>query len=523
MIKLLTSFRIIIILSFITGITQAQTLIINEVSNGPTGNQEYMEFAVVSNSVTYNCNGGALPTIDIRGWIFDDNSGYHGSSGIASGALRFSYNALWANVPLGTIILIYNDADKNPAIPTDDLSLTDGNCKIIMPVSSTLIEKNTTTPGAISCSYPTSPSWTAGGDWTFDVLANGGDCARIVNLSGCEVFSVCYGSDNLNNLIYFAGNGGQTVYYFNGVDPTNQSNWSSGTASTSATAETPGVANNTANANYINKFNNSCSPIAPLSVSTNSPLIAASCICNGMAMVVASGGLGNYSFQWYDGNFAQMTNTTTTGTNLCAGNYSVIVTTSLGNCKDTVGFTINSNPTTQADFTGIVSNTVAIGSSLNLTNTSVNGATYEWTTCNSTSTSTDLSITFSTLGQCCIQLVANNTNCTDTIVKCVDVTSNPVVESLVTVPNVFTPNGDKVNDTFLITFSDVKSMTLTIYNRWGNLMHSATNTLPTSIAWDGATTSGIKASSGTYFFVIDYIDVNDKELHRKGFLSLFKD
>jgi hypothetical protein len=84
----------------------SQTLIINEVSNGPSGNQEYVELAGVSNVVTYDCNSSTPPCIDIRGWIFDDNSGYHGTAGIAVGAVRFSQDPIWACVPLGTIILI---------------------------------------------------------------------------------------------------------------------------------------------------------------------------------------------------------------------------------------------------------------------------------------------------------------------------------------------------------------------------------------------------------------------------------
>src|SRR6218665_3597684 len=143
---------------------EAQTLIINEVSNGPAGNQEYVEFVVASNTAVYNCGNTTPPCLDIRGWIFDDNSGYHGSSGVASGAVRFSQNALWSCVPLGTIIVIYNSADPNPAMPADDLSLSDGNCRIVAPISSNLFESNSTTPGAVACSYPPT-GWTSGGSW----------------------------------------------------------------------------------------------------------------------------------------------------------------------------------------------------------------------------------------------------------------------------------------------------------------------------------------------------------------------
>ena len=84
---------------------KSQTLIMNEVSNGPSGSQEYVEFVVVSNTVSYNCSSPTPPCIDIRGWIFDDNSGYHGTSGVAAGAIRFSQNAIWSCIPL--VLLVY--------------------------------------------------------------------------------------------------------------------------------------------------------------------------------------------------------------------------------------------------------------------------------------------------------------------------------------------------------------------------------------------------------------------------------
>src|SRR6478609_3559916 len=102
-----TRFFFILVFIFIIRYAGSQTLIMNEVSNGPTGNQEYVEFVVASNTVTYSCTNSAPPCIDIRGWIFDDNSGYHGGTsgtGVAPGAIRFSQNSLWSCIPLGTII-----------------------------------------------------------------------------------------------------------------------------------------------------------------------------------------------------------------------------------------------------------------------------------------------------------------------------------------------------------------------------------------------------------------------------------
>lgn len=66
-------------LVFVVGLFKvgAQTLIINEVSNGPTANQEFVEFVVADLGLTYDCAANIPPCVDIRGWIFDDNSGYH--------------------------------------------------------------------------------------------------------------------------------------------------------------------------------------------------------------------------------------------------------------------------------------------------------------------------------------------------------------------------------------------------------------------------------------------------------------
>jgi hypothetical protein len=313
-------------------------MIINEVSNGPSGNQEYVEFVVVDTAISYDCSTSEPPCIDIRGWIFDDNNNYHGSSGTATGCLRFSFDPLWSCVPLGTIIVIYNDADLNPLIPAIDLSLNDGNCSLSVPISNgQFFESNSTTPGDVACSYPNT-GWVAGGNWNNVLLANTGDCARLVNLVGCEVFSVCWGSNNLNTEIYFSGgansptSASKTVYYFNGTDPNDQANWSIGCADPSVCGsdlQTPGLPNNPLNSTYISQFNNNCSPILPLSVSAviNSD---ADCGCNGEATASASGSIAGYNYEWFDNNFNVINQNTSTASNLCAGTYQVVATSSIG-------------------------------------------------------------------------------------------------------------------------------------------------------------------------------------------------
>ena len=359
---------ILIQFSFWSMEANGQTLIINEVSNGPTGNQEFVELVVANATLPYDCGANTPPCIDIRGWIFDDNSGYHGTGGIATGALRFSNDPFWSCVPVGTIIVLYNDDDPNVNLPADDISLTDGNCSIVAPISNTsLFEQNLTTPGDAACSYPAT-GWTAGGDWDLTRLANSGDCARLVDLSGCEVFSVCWASCNSNTVIYFEsnGSGSQNVWLFNDGDPNIQSNWSEGTT-TGSSAETPGAPNNAANAAYIGQLNNICTPIDPIDVTATST--PATCGCSGTGTAVATGSIPGYTYQWTDAVYtplAGQTNATATG--LCVGINHVIATSSLG-CSDTASVTITSTGG------GVINTTETISACVNTTVTYPDGTT----------------------------------------------------------------------------------------------------------------------------------------------------
>lgn len=408
----------------------AQTLIINEVSQGELGNQEYVELVVVDNTVTYDCNNTQPPCIDIRGWIFDDNSGYHGTSGIAAGAIRFSFDNLWSCVPLGTIILIYNGADPNPQLPADDISLSDGNCSIVAPITNTsLFESNVTTPGAVACSYPAT-GWTPGGDWMNTLLANGGDCARIVDLAGCEVFSVCWGSNNQNNLIYFSGgstsatSATNTVYYFNGNDPAVQSNWSVGCADVIACGveeQTPGSPNNAANTAYIAQFNNNCTPITPLVISASVDNNA-SCICDGQATVSASGSIPGYTYEWYNNAFTPIGQTNATATSLCAGTYNVIVTSSIG-CIDTAQVVITGSTSISVS---VNSTSICAGETAILTATSSSpGGTFLWSPNGETTPTISISPTLTTS----YTVIYTVGPCSDTSSAVVTVNPSPTINA----------------------------------------------------------------------------------------------
>ena len=72
-------------------------------------------------------------------------------------------------------------------------------------------------------------------------------------------------------------------------------------------------------------------------------------------------------------------------------------------------------------------------------------------------------------------------------------------------PNVFTPNGDGINDAFSpVAYSVLTSFSMHIFDRWGSLIHMTDTLTP----WDGRQ-NGKSASAGVYYCVIKYSCANE--------------
>ncbi|MBL4710878.1 MAG: PKD domain-containing protein [Flavobacteriales bacterium] len=87
------------------------------------------------------------------------------------------------------------------------------------------------------------------------------------------------------------------------------------------------------------------------------------------------------------------------------------------------------------------------------------------------------------------------------------------------IPNVFTPNGDEVNDQFKMLSCGVYDYQIRIFNRYGDeLFHS--NSL--NINWEGRV-AGKLANSGTFFYTIRIKDFKGKFLDYNGSVLLLRD
>jgi gliding motility-associated-like protein len=85
-------------------------------------------------------------------------------------------------------------------------------------------------------------------------------------------------------------------------------------------------------------------------------------------------------------------------------------------------------------------------------------------------------------------------------------TTIPIACPQMEMTNVFSPNGDGVNDVFKINLSGLpvtvgeSNFNINIYDRWGILVFNSPNI---NYKWDGRTTSGVKVACGTYFYILD--------------------
>ncbi|MES2285610.1 MAG: PKD-like domain-containing protein [Bacteroidota bacterium] len=203
--------------------------------------------------------------------------------------------------------------------------------------------------------------------------------------------------------------------------------------------------------------------------------------------------------------------------NAIPGTYSLNLTDMYG-CSVNLGpFTVTSTSTVISAFTANPT-TGQTPLTVNFTNSSTNATNYLWQFgISDTSTQVDPTYVIVPTGQFQICLIAYNAfACTDTSCSTIDVDQN----SVFVIPNIFTPNGDNVNDVFTVQGIGLKTLDAEIFNRWGQ---KEAEWHTTSGGWDGRTASGLEATTGTYYYIINATGKDGKEYSEKGSFSLIRD
>ena len=245
----------------------------------------------------------------------------------------------------------------------------------------------------------------------------------------------------------------------------------------------------------------------PLSITilNNSP------ICQGPAInliVNQLGGASPFNYSWKGPNefISTVQNPTLlNSTSLLGGIYSLTITDAIGQTTTSTTQVVV-NPIPKSGFTLSSNNIDNRHNSLTFNITPEHGVNYEWkfgdgTTDNHPQITHYYNITGST-PEFIVSLIATDSiGCTSTTSQSIEVISF--------VPNVFSPNGDGINDVFMSGYD------LKVFDRYGSLLYSGNS------GWDG-TYKNKKMDIDTYFYLLNYTDKYHQIQTHKGYITLKK-
>ena len=236
--------------------------------------------------------------------------------------------------------------------------------------------------------------------------------------------------------------------------------------------------------------------------------------CDGSIQLAVTGGVTPYTYVWV--GTSQVTGVVI---DLCAGNYLTEIYDD-NNCQlNTTTITLASTDSLQASFissgdTGIATFVVNfVNQSMGTNESSI----YEWNIDElGFLVEQNATYTFEEAGVYQVEFVVTNPNgCTDTSFATVMVES-PFIE---VIPAVFSPNGDGINDVFQLSIDNLTSISITVYNRWGEKINSYD---ALQGGWDGATSSGAVVPAGTYFYTATYSTSSDSDIISTGAITLLR-
>ncbi|MCS7073003.1 MAG: PKD domain-containing protein, partial [Bacteroidia bacterium] len=203
-----------------------------------------------------------------------------------------------------------------------------------------------------------------------------------------------------------------------------------------------------------------------------------------------------------------------------AGYYSAtLMVTNTGGCSDTITKvdTILVYPVPIADFSASSTTVEAPNTVVNFTDLSQGATSWNWNFGNgiTDATATPPPVDYNRPGTYTVELIVTSIGgCKDTATTTIESKSLNVLF----VPNVFTPNGDGVNDKFEIKALGFDYL-LEIYDRWGHLIFNNQNNK--NNLWDG-TKDGQPCPEGVYVYRIDATRFDGLKESRTGSVTLLR-
>jgi gliding motility-associated-like protein len=87
------------------------------------------------------------------------------------------------------------------------------------------------------------------------------------------------------------------------------------------------------------------------------------------------------------------------------------------------------------------------------------------------------------------------------------------------VPNIFTPNGDGVNDFYEVTSSGTSKLSFKVFSRSGGVVYEKDANI---IKWDGKNYYGQDLPDGIYYFILEDISETKQYNTAKGFFYIYR-
>ena len=110
----------------------------------------------------------------------------------------------------------------------------------------------------------------------------------------------------------------------------------------------------------------------------------------------------------------------------------------------------------------------------------------------------------------------NKNGCSDTACKVIVVFDQPEL----TLPNVFTPGEDGLNDEFFFPNTAITEFEAVIVNRWGVVMFEFNDI---NDAWDGTDRNGSECKDGVYFYTYRALSTNGTTFEGQGNVNLIRE
>ena len=257
---------------------------------------------------------------------------------------------------------------------------------------------------------------------------------------------------------------------------------------------------------------NTCTPQPAGNIALNSSGTGSCTPNSGSVTTTPSGGVPPYSYNWQPGNF-----NTQTVNGLSPGSYTVTVTDATGCAVGVDTVVVPPGVPPSAQFTLNPYPAAAFPGNLCMTDQTAGSVAWTWVI-NGVPSSTNSSYCYTipdTSGICVTLVAQDSAGCIDTATMCVTVLG----DAFVSLPNVFTPNGDGSNDIFIATWTNLTGLECDIYDRWGVLIYHWNGLTG---GWDGRTSSGKEAVDGVYYYICTATTMNGDVQKLTGFVHLVR-